>query len=411
MSENSKKPRIRFSGFLDNWEQKKLSELATFSKGHGYSKGDLRESGTPIILYGRLYTKYETVISDVDTFVEAKERSVYSRGNEVIVPASGETAEDISRAAVVENAGILLGGDLNVLAPKPSIDSVFLALIISNGEQQKELSKRAQGKSVVHIHNSDLQEVNLSCPKLDEQRRIGSLFSNFDRLITLHQREYDKTVNIKKAMLEKMFPKTGADRPEIRFAGFTGAWEQWKLGDVADIVGGGTPSTSISEYWGGDIDWYAPAEIGEQTYVSGSQKRITEFGLQNSSAKILPIGTVLFTSRAGIGSTAILAKSGCTNQGFQSIVPHKDEIDSYFIFSRTHELKHYGETIGAGSTFVEVSGKQMAQMPILIPVLEEQRRIGSFFAVLDCLITLHQRKLQKLKNLKKAFLEKMFVSI
>jgi type I restriction enzyme S subunit len=149
----------------------------------------LRETGTPIILYGRLYTKYETVISEVDTFVQAKENSVYSRGGEVIVPASGETAEDISRASVVENEGILLGGDLNVLQSNPIIAPVFLALTISNGEQQKELSKRAQGKSVVHLHNSDLQEVKIAYPNLDEQKRIGAIFQNFDNLITLHQRE------------------------------------------------------------------------------------------------------------------------------------------------------------------------------------------------------------------------------
>jgi type I restriction enzyme S subunit len=187
------------------WEQRRLSKLASFSKGQGYSKGDLRELGTPIILYGRLYTKYETVISEVDTFAQPKENSVYSKGNDVIIPASGETAEDISRAAVVENAGILLGGDLNILQPTSIIDPVFLALTISNGEQQKELSKRAQGKSVVHIHNSDLKEINLSYPKLDEQQRVGKFFINLDRLITLHQRELEKLQNMKKALLEKMF--------------------------------------------------------------------------------------------------------------------------------------------------------------------------------------------------------------
>jgi type I restriction enzyme S subunit len=197
-------------------------------------------------------------------------------------------------------------------------------------------------------------------------------------------------------------------KPEIRFKGFTDAWEQRKLGQVADIIGGGTPSTSNEKYWGGDIDWYAPAEIGEQIFLTGSQKKITELGLQESSAKLLPIGTVLFTSRAGIGNTAILAKTGATNQGFQSIVPHKGGLDSYFIFSQTHKLKRYGEIVGAGSTFVEVSGKQMARMPILIPAMPEQRKIGDLFASLDHLITLHQREYEKTVNIKKAMLEKMF---
>ena len=197
--------------------------------------------------------------------------------------------------------------------------------------------------------------------------------------------------------------------PAIRFKGFTDTWEQRKLGELADIVGGGTPSTGVSDFWDGDIDWYAPAEIAEQIYLTSSQRKITEEGYNHSSAKMLPVGTVLFTSRAGIGKTAILTRKGCTNQGFQSIVPHKGELDSYFIFSRTEELKQYGETVGAGSTFVEVSGKQMANMELMMPkTMAEQKIIGQYFANLDHLITLHQRKYDKLTNVKKSMLEKMF---
>lgn len=187
---NHAQPRmLHLSSLTFAWEQRKLLELADFAKGSGYSKGDLLESGTPIILYGRLYTKFETIISEVDTFVNEKNNSVFSKGGEVIVPASGETAEDILRASVVKKAGIILGGDLNVLKPKQEIDSEFLAITISNGEQRKQLSKRAQGKSVVHIHNSDLQKVMVFYPKLDEQKRICALFRDFDHLIALHQRK------------------------------------------------------------------------------------------------------------------------------------------------------------------------------------------------------------------------------
>ena len=185
-------------------------------------------------------------------------------------------------------------------------------------------------------------------------------------------------------------------------------WEQRKLSDVADIIGGGTPNTNNEEYWNGDIDWYSPAEIGEQRYVNGSRKKITMLGLQKSSAKNLPVGTVLFTSRAGIGNTAILKKGGATNQGFQSILPKENQLDTYFIYSKTDELKRYGEVTGAGSTFIEVSGKQMAKMPISIPSFEEQFRIGSFFKKLDDTIALHQEKLEKLKQLKRAYLQVIF---
>lgn len=198
-------------------------------------------------------------------------------------------------------------------------------------------------------------------------------------------------------------------KPSLRFKGFDNDWEQRKLGDIAEIVGGGTPDTNNKNYWNGDINWYAPAEIGDQIYVNSSERKITKEGYTNSSAKILPVGTVLFTSRAGIGKTAILTREGCTNQGFQSIVPHKNKLDSYFIFSRTKELQNYGEKVGAGSTFVEVSGKQMADMQLMMPsTLKEQQQIGLCLRQIDNLITLHQRKLMKLKKLKKAMLEKMF---
>ena len=197
--------------------------------------------------------------------------------------------------------------------------------------------------------------------------------------------------------------------PDIRFKGFADDWEQRKLGDIADIIGGGTPSTSNSSYWDGDIDWYAPAEIADQIYANSSQRKITDLGYENSSAKILPPGTVLFTSRAGIGKTAILTRKGCTNQGFQSIVPHFEELDSYFIFSRTEELKRYGELVGAGSTFVEVSGKQMAAMELMMPkTMKEQQAIGNYFSSIDNLITLHQKELEKLIDIKKSMLINMF---
>ncbi|AGU76056.1 restriction endonuclease subunit S [Streptococcus intermedius] len=198
--------------------------------------------------------------------------------------------------------------------------------------------------------------------------------------------------------------------PQLRFPEFKNApaWEQRKLGEVAEIVGGGTPSTSNPGYWDGDIDWYAPAEIGEKTFVSESKRKISKLGLEKSSAKLLPVGTVLFTSRAGIGNTAILAKSATTNQGFQSIVPKENLLYSYFIYSMTGYLKHYGEVTGAGSTFVEVSGKQMAKCPISLPSLPEQKAIGDFFSTLDRSIALHQRELENLKNRKKSLLQKMF---
>lgn len=211
-----KVPEKRFPGFTDDWEQRKLGDLVQFSKGTGYSKGDLRESGTPIILYGRLYTQYETVIAEVDTFADPKAGSVYSRGGEVIVPASGETAEDISIASVVEKSGVLLGGDLNIITPPADLDAAFLAISISNGKPHEDMAKMAQGKSVVHLHNTDLEKIDLTFPCLDEQTQISGYFGAIDRLITLHQRKLDEMKKQKKALMQLLLTGIVKTKGEVR---------------------------------------------------------------------------------------------------------------------------------------------------------------------------------------------------
>ena len=200
-------PEIRLNGFDGEWEVQSLKELASFSKGNGYTKSDLVNSGNEIILYGQLYTNYQTVISMVNTFVlETREKSVISKGGEVVVPASGESAEDISRASVIEKSGVIIGGDLNIIYPDENkVDSIFLALTISNGSQQKELIKRAQGKSVVHLRNNDLEKVVLHYPSMEEQRAIGLYFSNLDNLINSHQEKISQLETLKKKLLQDMF--------------------------------------------------------------------------------------------------------------------------------------------------------------------------------------------------------------
>lgn len=200
-------PEIRLDGFEGEWEVQTLKELASFSKGNGYTKNDLVNSGKEIILYGRLYTNYQTVISQVNTFVtKVKANAVISKGGEVIVPASGESAEDISRASVVEKSDVILGGDLNIIYPDENkVDSIFLALTISNGSQQKELIKRAQGKSVVHLRNNDLEKVVLHYPSMEEQQAIGTYFSNLDSLIAAHQEKITQIETLKKKFLQDMF--------------------------------------------------------------------------------------------------------------------------------------------------------------------------------------------------------------
>ncbi|CAK1241253.1 Restriction endonuclease S subunit (HsdS) [Fructobacillus tropaeoli] len=319
--------------------------------------------------------------------------------------------------AIVTRVGV---GKLSVMPYEYATSQDFLSLSYLNVEINfaiyaiyRKLMQEAhsvQGTSIKGITKSELLSKKIATPsESKEQEKIGSLFERLDNLITLHQRKLNLLQEQKKSLLQKMFPKKDEKIPEIRFNGFTDDWEQRKLGEVANIIGGGTPSTTEGSYWNGDIDWYAPSEIGDSIYVSHSKRSITKLGLSKSSARLLPIGTILFTSRAGIGNTAILRKSATTNQGFQSIVPDETKLDTYFIFSLSKLLKKYGEKMGAGSTFLEVSGKTMSKMPILLPEIDEQRTIGKVFERLDNLITLHQRKLDALQEQKKGLLQKMFV--
>lgn len=195
-------PEVRFRGFTGAWERKRLGDLCHFSKGYGYSKSDLKPSGKPIILYGRLYTRHETEIVEVDTFAEANNESVYSRGGDVIVPASGETAEDISIASVVKQTGVIIGGDINIIEPESTLDSTFLAISISNAQPHADIARMAQGKSVVHLHCGDLAKVVLSYPCHSEQMRISAFFRHIDNIIALNQRKCDEEKQKKKALMQ-----------------------------------------------------------------------------------------------------------------------------------------------------------------------------------------------------------------
>ncbi|MBR2555894.1 MAG: restriction endonuclease subunit S, partial [Aeriscardovia sp.] len=251
----------------------------------------------------------------------------------------------------------------------------FLATVLRTPTVFADLAALSSGGTAKGISQKSLASVDIGVPKdLKEQEKIAKTFSKLNGLINLHQRQTQKLTKLKTGLLQNMFPREGESVPRLRFPGFTTTWKQQKLGDIATIVGGGTPATTHSEYWNGTIDWYAPAEITNQRYVSHSQRQITQLGLEKSSAQLLPAHkTVLFTSRAGIGKMAILQREAATNQGFQSLVLH-DGIDPYFIYSMNAILKKKAEKIAAGSTFLEISGSHLAHIRITIPSLSEQKQ-------------------------------------
>ena len=388
---------------IDGWEQRKLGDLVdrvTRKNQDLVSELPLTISAQYGLIDQNEFFDKRVASKDVSGYylIENGEFA-YNKSTSTDAPWGAIKRLDRYENGVLSTLYIIFG-----IKENNPVDSDFLVSYYSTNLWHKGIheiaAEGARNHGLLNIAPADFFATRLMIPQdIEEQKKIGKYFIELEALITLHQRKCEQTKTLKKYMLQKMFPQDGEKVPQIRFEGFTEDWEQRKLGELAEIVGGGTPSTGIDSYWDGDIDWYAPAEIGEQIYLESSQRKITEEGLNKSSAKILPIGTVLFTSRAGIGKTAILLKEGCTNQGFQSIVPNKEKLDSYFIFTRSEELKRYGETAGAGSTFVEVSGKQMANMELMMPkTMLEQQQIGEYFQSLDYLITLHLRKQDKRKK-------------
>ena len=424
MQDNEKKPALRFKGFTDPWEQRKLGEIAFFSKGVGYSKNDLCEEGTPIILYGRLYTKYETCIFDVDTFVKEKAGSVYSKGGEVIVPASGEAAEDISIASVVVKPGILLGGDLNVVSPTAEYDSAFLALTISSGATHKYLSSLAQGKSVVHLHNADIQSVSAKFPTKREQEKIHLLFGKIDTLITLHQRKYEKLVNIKKSMLDKMFPQNGASVPEIRFKGFTDPWERRKLDEAFDFT---VPNNTLSRaelnqesgsvrnvHYGDVLIKYGSvldAQNDELPFITGRNK-------DDFKGALLQNGDIIIADTAEDETTGkvceiVNIQDKDVVAGLHTMVcrPKNKTAEGYFgYYMNSSSYHHQLLPLMQGIKVLSLSKTNVQKTTVKYPKDKaEQQKIADCLRCIDTLITLHQRKLEKLQNIKKSCLEKMFV--
>ena len=311
------------------------------------------------------------------------------------MPASGETAEDISIASVVVKPGILLGGDLNIVSPTAEYDSAFLALTISSGATHKYLSSLAQGKSVVHLHNSDIQSVSAKFPTKREQEKIHLIFGKIDTLITLHQRKYEKLVNIKKSMLDKMFPQNGASVPEIRFKGFTDPWEQRKLEEYLEVSGQknfeGIYTKEDVLSVSGDFGIVNQIEFQGRSFAGASVANygVVETGdivYTKSPLKSNPYGII----KANKGKNGIVSTLYAVYKPKQSANP--EFVQNYFEQdARMNNYMHPLVNKGAKND-MKVSAENALKGQIVFPDIKEQRTISEFFRNLDTLITLHQRE-------------------
>lgn len=389
-------PDVRFKGFTDDWEQRKFKDSVT-----RISNQD-NDSQLPHIEFENINSGQGTLKKGMDELKSNKSGIKFQKKDILF----GKLRPYLKNWYLALNPGIAVG-DFWVLRPNKS--ALFTYYLIQTNRFYS-ISNLTSGSKMPRSDWSLVSNYQFMVPQsMTEENKIGRMVSLLDKIIDLQQRKLEQLQQLKKAMLQQLFAIQQKAQPIARFEGFNGDWEQRKLGEVSNIVGGGTPNTKNKSYWGGKINWFTPAELGDFTYADHSQRTITELGLKNSSAKLLPKGTVLFTSRAGIGKMAILTVSSTTNQGFQSIIPNGNELNSYFVYCLGNKLKHYGETHGAGSTFVEVSGKELAKAKIALPSLQEQKNISNLMQRIQKGITLQQDALHQLNSLKKFFLQKLFI--
>ena len=408
MKDNQAKyPQLRFKGFTDPWEQRKLEDIANHRGGTAIEK-HFDESGKYKVIsigsYGLDSQYVDQGIRAVSN--EVTDNRVVHKG-ELTMVLNDKTANGtiIGRSLLINiDDEFVINQRTEIVSPKANLDSRF-AFVMLNGPFRKKVKRIVQGGTQIYVNYPAVEKLTLKLPSLDEQKKIGTFFQQLDNLITLHQRKLAKLKKLKQGYLQKLFPKDGSKFPQLRFAGFADAWEQRKLGAITESFSGGTPTAGKAEYYGGEIPFIRSGEISSDS----TELFITDAGLNNSSAKMVGIGDILYALYgATSGETSISRINGAINQAILAIRPTQGD-DSYMI---VQWLKKQKETII--STYLQggqgnLSGSIVKDLLITLPKnKDEQANVGSFFKQLDNLITLHQRKLEKLQELKKGYLQKMF---
>ena len=406
MTEQAKVPAIRFAGFTDPWEQRKLGDVTDSFSG-----------GTPDVSHTSYYGGSIPFIRSAEINSDKTELFLTEKG------LDNSSAKIVERGTVLYALYGATSGEVGIAAIKGAINQAILALSPHTGNDPLFLASwlRREKARIVdtylqggqgNLSGSIVKELSFALPQQKEQQVIGSFFSRLDNLITLHQRKYDKLVILKKSMLEKMFPKDGESVPEIRFAGFTDPWEQRKLSEVATFGGGHTPPMADPDnYEDGYVLWVTSQDV-KSNYLDRTTTQITEKGAKELT--LYPAGSLVMVTRSGILRhtlpVAELRKPSTVNQDIRVILPQGEccgeWLLQFFISHNKELLLEFGKT---GTTVESVDFGKIKDMLLYMPSTVEQQQIGDFFAKLDSLITLHQRKLELLQNIKKSLLDKMFV--
>ena len=418
MEEKEKKPKIRFKGFTEAWEQRKLSEVVTMHARIGWQNlrtSEFLKQGKYMLITG---TDFENGVVNYSTchYVEKErydqDRNIQLQKGSILVTKDG-TLGKVAYINELKKPATLNAGVFNILVKDKKTDnSKYVFQYLKAPFLMDYVYKTATGGTIKHLNQNILIDFPINLPKYVEQDKIGMLFCKLDNLITLHQRKYDKLVKVKKSLLEKMFPKNGSNIPEIRFKGFTEAWEQRKLGECVLIQRGGSPRP-IENYLTkkeDGVNWIKIGDVSSDSrYITKTEEKIKPEGVKHS--REVKVGDLILSNSMSFGRPYIMAINGCIHDGWLLIRNEKNLFDLEYLlqlFSSEYMYQQY-QSLASGGVVNNLNSELVQSTTALIPSKEEQQKIGKLFKQVDNLITLHQRKLNKLKNVKKSLLEKMFV--
>lgn len=395
MSNNNKTPAIRFKGFTDTWEQRKLDTLVEFYSGLTYKPEDVTENGT-LVLRSSNVKNAEVVLTDNVYVDESVVNSENVKKDDIIVVVRNGSKALIGKHAKIRHSmpNTVIGAFMTgIRSDSPD----FINALLSTDTFDKEI-KMNMGATINQITGYMFANMEFMTPSFQERQAVGSFFSRLDDLITLHQRKCDKLIQFKAAMLQKMFPQNGADKPEIRFKGFTDTWEQRELGEVCKITMGqspdgstysDTPSDYILVQGNADLKdgWVCPR-------IWTTQK-----------TKTADAGDLIMSVRAPAGAMGKTAYDVVLGRGVAGI---KGNELIYQLLVKM-DSDGYWKKLAAGSTFESINSDAVTKAEIIIPQdIAEQQQIGTYFRNLDNLITLHQRKCDKYKSIKAGLIRKLF---
>lgn len=410
INKNSQKtPNLRFKGFTDDWEQRKLKEVSVYSNGGSY-ENDVKESGKYELITLKSVDMTGNLVSS-GKFIDKEEVPTLKEGTLIMVLSEQSPGLLGMTAEIPESNKYVLNQRVAGIVPTGKNDGYFLSMAININ--QRYFSKRGAGTKVQNISKGNVENFEFFCPTSNEQRIIGTFFKNFNETIALHQRKLDQLNQLKEALLQQMFPGKGETVPKLRFAGFEGDWEERKLSALFIKGGsGGTPKSTNKDFYEGNIPFLGISDITKSNgFINNTEKHISVDGLNNSAAWVVPRGSISLAMYASVGKVAVLNIDVATSQAFYNMVFDDDDLRDfvYQCLIKANELSEWNKLISTG-TQANLNADKVKNFMLYLPQNHaEIKLISAFLKQFDTTIAIQQRKLDQLKNMKQVLLENMFI--